>query len=96
MLLGNAPLADFSQMTKFQEKVYRMVSKIPLGKTMTYKEVAGTIGRPRACRAVGNALNKNPFLGKVPCHRVIRFDGTAGGYVLGKKKKVELLRKERK
>lgn len=89
-------------MTKFQEKVYKVVSKIPRGKTMTYKEVAVAVGNPKAFRAVGNALNKNPFLGKmlalngveVPCHRVIRSDGGAGGYVLGKKKKLELLDKE--
>lgn len=61
---------------------------------MTYKEVAAAIGSPTAYRAVGNALNKNPRLGEVPCHRVIRSDGHVGGYVLGAKKKIELLRKE--
>jgi methylated-DNA-[protein]-cysteine S-methyltransferase len=66
-------------MTKFQKKVYATVSKIPKGKTLTYKEVAGLVGSPRAFRAVGNALNKNPFLGRVPCHRVVRSDGQWGG-----------------
>ena len=82
-------------MTKFQEKVYKVVSEIPKGQTLTYKEVALVVGSPKAYRAVGNALNKNPFLGTVPCHRVIRTDGKTGGYVLGEKKKLELLKKEK-
>lgn len=81
-------------MTKFQEKVYRAVAKIPLGRTMTYQELAEAIGYSRAYRAVGQALNKNPFLWEIPCHRVVRSDGQAGGYVLGKKRKVELLKEE--
>ncbi len=82
-------------MTKFQEKVYKVVSKIPRGGTLTYKEVALAIGSPKAYRAVGNALNKNPHLGVIPCHRVIRSDGKTGGYVLGTVKKIELLRQEK-
>lgn len=79
--------------TKFQKKVYKIVKKIPKGKVMTYKQVAKTIGAPRAYRAVGNALNKNidPV---TPCHRVIRSDGSAGGYRKGTKKKIELLKHE--
>ncbi len=82
-------------MTQFQKKVYKVVSKIPKGQTMTYKEVAVAIGNPHACRAVGNALNRNPHLGVVPCHRVIRSDGKTGGYILGTKEKVKLLETER-
>ena len=82
-------------MTEFQEKVYKVVSKIPKGRVMTYKEVALAVGSPKAYRAVGNALNKNPRLGIVPCHRVVRSDGKTGGYVLGEKKKLELLKKEK-
>lgn len=81
--------------TQFQQKVYDFVKTIPKGKTATYKEVAIAIGRPRAYRAVGNALNKNPYFGKVSCHRVIKSSGQPGGYVLGSKKKIELLKKER-
>lgn len=86
-------------MTEFQRKVYNFVKTIPKGKTATYKEVAVAIGCPNAYRAVGNALNKNPFVYTersrgVPCHRVIRSDGNIGGYVLGVKKKVELLQRE--
>lgn len=82
-------------MTEFQEEVYKVVSKIPKGETMTYKEVAVAIGNPKAYRAVGNALNKNPRLGVVPCHRVIRSDGKTGGYVLGMTKKLKLLKQEK-
>ncbi len=78
----------------FTQKVYDVVSKIPKGKTMTYKQVAVKIGMPNACRAVGNALGKNTDTKKVPCHRVIRTDGGMGGYAWGVKKKIQLLKKE--
>ncbi len=82
-------------MTEFQEKVFRMVRKIPRGKAMTYKEVAKAIGVPQAYRAVGNALNKSAsWRTNIPCHRVIRSDGTIGGYNQGIKRKIELLKKE--
>jgi len=77
--------------TKFQQKVYDFVKTIPRGKTATYKEIAVAIGHPKAYRAAGNALNKNPHVGIVPCHRVVRSDGQIGGYVLGTKKKIKLL-----
>ncbi len=91
------------KITEFQKKVYEIVAKIPKGKTMTYKEVAIAIGQPLAYRAVGNALNKNPFVyteqsrstQKVPCHRVIRSDGSAGGFAHGTKKKLQLLSREK-
>ncbi len=80
-------------LTKFQIEVYKVVKKIPEGKVMTYKEVAKSIGKPRAYRAVGNALNKNTD-SSVPCHRVIRTDSKIGGYRKGAKKKKELLKEE--
>ncbi|MEK9186522.1 MAG: MGMT family protein [Patescibacteria group bacterium] len=80
-------------MTIFEEKVYNVVSKIPKGKILTYKQVARLIGKPKAFRAVGNALNKNPFK-DVPCHRVIRSDGGIGGYAKGSKVKINLLKIE--
>jgi len=61
---------------------------------MTYKDVARLAGSPRAFRAVGNALNKNPNPRKIPCHRVVRSDGRLGGYKWGKARKASLLRKE--
>ena len=81
-------------MTNFRQKVYKVLSGIPKGQTMTYKEVAILAGRPKAYRAVGNALNNNPDIKKVPCHRVIKSDGKIGGYVHGTKKKIELLKNE--
>jgi methylated-DNA-[protein]-cysteine S-methyltransferase len=80
-------------MKKFSEKVYQIVAKIPRGKVLTYKEIAKRAGSPKAYRAVGNILSKNRNL-KVPCHRVIRSDGKAGGYNRGARRKLEMLRKE--
>ncbi len=82
--------------TKFQNKVYEIVKKIPRGKVMSYKEVAEKIGKPRAYRAVGNALNKSAsWRTDIPCHRVVRSDGSPGGYRKGIKKKVKLLKNEK-
>lgn len=85
--------ADRREISEFSNRVYKIVKKVPKGKVMTYKEVAGAVNRPRACRAVGNALNKNTDP-KVPCHRVIRSDGKIGDYNKGAKKKIELLKRE--
>ncbi len=78
----------------FAEHVYKIVRKIPKGKTLTYKQVAEIAGRPGAARAVGTILSKNNDK-KTPCHRVIRSDGKIGGYnrINGPSKR-ELLRKE--
>ena len=81
-------------MLKFREKVYSVVKKISKGKTMSYKEVAEKAGFPKAWRLGGNILNKNRNP-KIPCHRVIRSDGKIGGYYLGTKKKINLLKRER-
>lgn len=70
-------------MTVFERKVYEALKKVPRGSVVTYGELARRIGRPRAARAVGNALAKNPFAPDVPCHRVIRADGGIGGYARG-------------
>lgn len=78
----------------FAEKVYDVVRQIPAGRTMTYQEVAERIGHPKAYRAVALALSKNYDL-NVPCHRVIRSDGSLGDYNRGgRAKKRELLQKE--
>ncbi len=79
--------------SKFSNKVYKAVRKIPKGKTSTYKEIAQIIGHPGAWRAVGNILNKNRDP-EIPCHRVIRSDGKVGGYNQGQRKKIILLKKE--
>jgi len=85
----------------FRDKVYYIVSQIPRGQVMNYQQVAQRIGQPRAYRAVGNALNKNPIpfslkrtQGRIPCHRVIRSDGRIGGFGRGSQLKRELLQRE--
>ena len=66
--------------TKFQVKVWKYLSKIPRGRVKTYSQVAKAIGKPLAVRAIANAIGKNPFPPQIPCHRVIRSDGSLGGY----------------
>ena len=66
--------------TKFQIKVWKYLTTIPKGQLRTYLDVAKAIRRPKAARAVANAVGKNPYAPKVPCHRVIRSDGRLGGY----------------
>lgn len=81
--------------TPFQQRVWREIAKIPNGETRTYKEIAITIGSPHSCRAVGQACKKNPAPIYIPCHRVIRTDGSIGGYSRGKKLKQHLLDMEK-
>lgn len=78
-------------MTELEKKVLKEVLKIPLGEVRTYKWIAKKIGKPKAVRAVGNALRKNPYPFVIPCHRVVRSDGKLGGYSLGEELKKELL-----
>jgi methylated-DNA-[protein]-cysteine S-methyltransferase len=83
--------------TKFQLKVWEYLKKIPRGSVKTYSQVAKGIGKPLAVRAVANAIGKNPFPPKIPCHRVVRSDGGLGGYSGngGIKTKKILLKKEK-
>ena len=83
--------------TKFQIKVWNYLKKIPKGEVRTYLQVAKAIGKPKALRAVANAVGKNPYPPKIPCHRVIRTDGSLGGYSGkgGIKTKLRLLRSEK-
>ena len=82
--------------TEFQLKVWTYSRKIPRGRVKTYSQVAKAIGKPLAVRAVANAIGKNPYAPKIPCHRVIRSDGSLGGYSGkgGVKTKRFLLQKE--
>ena len=66
--------------TEFQKKVWKELLKISKGKTITYKELAKKIGKPKAVRAVASAVGANPCAPKIPCHRVVRSDGELGGY----------------
>ena len=82
--------------TDFQIKVWKTLKKIKKGEVKTYKEVAMAINRPKAARAVANACAKNPYAPEVPCHRVIRSDGTLGGFSSpgGTKTKKKMLKRE--
>ena len=80
-------------MTSFAATVYEVVRQIPKGETLTYKQVAEAAGRPGAYRAVGNILNKNQDP-DVPCHRVIKSDGSVGGYNGLQGEKERLLKQE--
>jgi len=82
--------------TKFQIKVWNYIKKIPKGRVKTYKEVAIGLNKPKSARAVANACAQNPYAPKIPCHRVIRTDGTLGGYSGkgGIKTKKKLLKRE--
>ena len=66
--------------TDFQKKAWKELLTIPKCKTITYKELAKQLGRPRAVRAVANAVGANPLIVTIPCHRVVRSDGSLGGY----------------
>ena len=66
--------------TDFQVSVWKELLKIPRGRTKTYKEIAVAIGRPNSSRAVANACAQNPYAPDVPCHRVVRSDGSLGGF----------------
>jgi AraC family transcriptional regulator, regulatory protein of adaptative response / methylated-DNA-[protein]-cysteine methyltransferase len=80
--------------TAFQEAVWRELRKIPLGETRSYADIARAVGQPGAVRAVGTANGSNPVAVLVPCHRVIRSDGSLGGYAGGLDRKRKLLKAE--
>ena len=82
--------------TKFQQLVWNEIEKIPYGETRSYKDIAVSIGKPRAARAVANACAKNPIPIKRPCHRVICSNGQLGGYSSpgGNETKKKLLEQE--
>lgn len=81
------------QQKTFNQKIWNLTKKIPKGRVTTYKILAEALGT-KAYRAVGNAMNKNPYAPIVPCHRVVDSKGHLHGYAHGLKKKAELLRKE--
>lgn len=82
--------------TEFQLKVWAYLRKIPRGSVKTYSQIAKAIGKPLAVRAVASAIGKNPYAPKIPCHRVIRSDGSLGGYSAkgGVRAKKKLLKNE--
>ena len=78
----------------WQKIVYQKLRQVPKGKVTTYQSLAQATGNTKAARAIGNALNKNPDAPHTPCHRVVRSDGSLGGYALGLKAKINILKKE--
>lgn len=81
------------QEKSFNEKCYSLLKKVPRGKVTTYKEISRKL-KSKGYRAVGNAMNKNPYAPKVACHRVVKSNGEIGGFAHGTKKKIEMLKKE--
>ncbi len=77
----------------FNDKYYAMLKKVPRGKVVTYKQIAKKLNS-KGYRAVGNAMNKNTNRKEVKCHRVVKSDGTIGGYAFGTKNKIKILEKE--
>ena len=77
----------------FDQRCYDLLLQIPKGKVTTYREIAHALGT-KAYRAVGQAMNRNPNLVEVPCHRVVKSNGEVGAYVTGSCRKLELLRQE--
>lgn len=86
---------DLSLSAGFRQTVQRYLPQIDYGRTQTYKQVAERVGNPKAVRAVGTACATNPLPVVVPCHRVLRTDGTLGGYIGGEAAKTTLLDLER-
>jgi len=82
--------------TAFQQAVWQELRRIPPGETRSYAQIAAAVGKPGAVRATGSANGANNVAVLIPCHRVIRTDGTLGGYAYGLDRKAELLRREAK
>ena len=80
--------------TDFQKRVWKELLKIGYGEVKSYKDIATSLGNPKASRAVGSANNKNPLAIIIPCHRVVGSDGSLVGYAGGLKMKEDLLRLE--
>ncbi len=87
---------DLQGLTPFTHAVLKTACQIPYGEVRSYRWLAEHIGRPKATRAVGNALARNPIPIIIPCHRVVRSNGSLGGYALGLDRKRMLLEMERK
>ncbi len=82
--------------TPFQQSVWEALCEIPFGKTATYAQIAKRIGKPKSVRAVAQACGSNHIAVAIPCHRVVRTDGSLSGYRWGARRKAELLKRERK
>jgi methylated-DNA-[protein]-cysteine S-methyltransferase len=85
---------DYSGLTPFTRSVLDATAEVPFGELRTYRQIAERVGRPRATRAVGNALHRNPIPVIIPCHRIVRSDASIGGYGGGVAIKEQLLHLE--
>ncbi|MCX7957275.1 MAG: MGMT family protein [Endomicrobia bacterium] len=94
ILIGKDNFTRIKNYTTFCKKVWLATLKIPYGEVRTYKWVANKIGHPKAYRAVGSALRKNPLAPLIPCHRVVGSKGKIGGYSKGISSKIKLLKEE--
>jgi methylated-DNA-[protein]-cysteine S-methyltransferase len=84
-------ILDVCGLTPLQQLVLKAVATVAHGKTRTYGQIAAQIGRPRACRFVGTTLARNPFPVVIPCHRIVRADGSPGGFAGGTELKRRML-----
>ena len=87
---------NFGNITRLEKRVFQATAQIPYGQTASYSDVARAVGRQKAYRFVGNTLSKNPFPVIVPCHRVIKSDGSCGGFGGGRDLKMKMLALEKK
>lgn len=96
---GNKTLFDLpinnAAGTPFQQQVWRSVARIPFGSTCSYQDIAHDIGKPKAVRAVANAIGRNRWIIVIPCHRVLGINGKLTGYAAGLERKSALLRFEK-
>jgi len=77
-----------------EQKVYKKLLEVPKGKITTYSELSKAVGIKNGQRFIGNVMNKNPYPAIIPCHRVVKSDGSIGGYTYGKKVKTKMLTQE--
>jgi methylated-DNA-[protein]-cysteine S-methyltransferase len=87
---------DISPLPSFTRAVLKLTAEIPYGEVRSYEWVARKLRKPKAARAVGNALARNPLPIIIPCHRVVRRDGTTGKFLLGSRSKQRLLNLEKR
>ncbi|MGH7817699.1 MAG: methylated-DNA--[protein]-cysteine S-methyltransferase, partial [Candidatus Binatia bacterium] len=87
---------DITRLSSFTQAVLKQTLRIPYGQVRTYKWLAARLGKPKAARAVGNALARNPLPIIIPCHRVVRGDGSIGRFALGSEWKKRLSELEKK
>ncbi len=90
----NLCLKNNKGISDFERAVYIALLDVPRGRVISYGSLAKRAGFPGAARAVGSALNRNPFAPKVPCHRVVKSSGEVGGFAHGVKRKIEILKSE--